>query len=199
MRKHVIVIDGIARVGEHYPMRARHKGTGAVREVRDLALAGLVPGNIKIVPEADAVGLWGDWEPIYPELAAIVGKFHPDKRAKVTSSRIMQPAEFPAATVLLKDAWEDGGAAITVNMVKARTIHMDRIRVERDKELKRLDEVIATSEDTGPRDAANRAKRQELRDIPQTFDLSGARDATELLALWPPELPRPLTVVAEAK
>lgn len=76
------------------------------------------------------------------------------------------------------------------DMTKAREIHMGAIRRARNAELGRLD--VATMQavgkgDTTARDAVE-AEKQKLRDIPQTFDLSGARTPEELKALWPQEL-----------
>lgn len=102
--------------------------------------------------------------------------------------RQIDPATLPERT--FRGAWTDDGVAIGHNMAKARLIHMDRIRLARNAELEKLDKIIATNEDAGGRDAANRAKRQTLRDIPQTFDLSGAATADELKALWPAAVPR---------
>ena len=92
----------------------------------------------------------------------------------------------------LRDAWEDSGTAIRVNMSKARLIHMDRIRRDRDIELERESrsefrqpaeiEALFTSE--------RQARLRALRDIPQTFDLTGYTTPEALKAAWPVELPR---------
>ena len=94
-----------------------------------------------------------------------------------------------------RDAWQrDVSPApepIKFDMAKARDIHMDRIRKAREPEFEKADNELKVAEDSG--DAAEiariRAKRQALRDIPQTFDLSGAITPEELAALWPAELP----------
>lgn len=80
-----------------------------------------------------------------------------------------------------RDAWTPD---LTVDMPKARDIHMDRIRLVRDEEMKKLD-----IEQLKGRDVT--AEKQKLRDIPQTFDLTKAKTAAELKALWPAVLPRP--------
>ena len=80
-----------------------------------------------------------------------------------------------------RDAWETDNAEspepIRVNILKARDIHMDRIRIDRDKRLTELDKrKYGTEYDT---------ERQTLRDIPQNFNLIVATTPDELKALWP--------------
>jgi hypothetical protein len=91
---------------------------------------------------------------------------------------------------IFREAW---AADLTVDMPKARLIHMNRIRVERDKELKRLD--MEWSRKTAQGDtvgAANaEADRQRMRDLPQTFDLASATTPEALKARWPAGLSRP--------
>ena len=82
-----------------------------------------------------------------------------------------------------RDAWCRGdGKSIDVDMPKARTIHMGRIRQVRDAELARLDIEQLKGNDVA-------AQKQKLRDIPQTFDLTVAATPGELKALWPADLP----------
>ena len=77
-------------------------------------------------------------------------------------------------------------------MPKARTIHMDRIRVVRNAELVKLDVAFIQAIETG--DAAQQeliaGLKQALRDIPQTFDLSTFRTPNTLKKAWPQGLPR---------
>jgi hypothetical protein len=60
---------------------------------------------------------------------------------------------------------------------------MDNIRSKRDEKLKELDIEQLKGVDVS-------AQKQVLRDIPQTFDLTGAATPDELKTLWPPEVPR---------
>ena len=91
-----------------------------------------------------------------------------------------------------RNAWEDTGAAIVVNMPKARIIHIDRIEAALKKEIDKENALllIAEDENDGLTIAAIRVRRKTLRAIPQTFDLSGATTPEDLDALWPPEIPR---------
>jgi len=94
---------------------------------------------------------------------------------------------------LYRNAWEWVGGTVVTNMPKARGIHMNRIRKDRDAEL----EKESGSKFRQPPEiealftAARLAKLQALRDIPQTLDLNTANDTpAELKAVWPVELPK---------
>jgi hypothetical protein len=79
---------------------------------------------------------------------------------------------------------------ITVNMAKARGIHMDKIRVVRNAELAAKDITFMRAVEAG--DTSTQAtiatEKQTLRDIPQTFDLT-TDTPEELKAKWPVQLP----------
>lgn len=98
-----------------------------------------------------------------------------------TPYRIVPVSEIPTDRYF-RDAWEDDGK-IKVNMRKAREIHLEKIRKERDKELARLDIEQLKGMDVS-------AEKTRLRDLPSTFDLSKAQTPEELKALWPDGLPR---------
>lgn len=90
-----------------------------------------------------------------------------------------------------RNAWEDTGVIVQVNMPKGRLIHMDRIRNVRDAELEkesgsRFRQPPEIEELFTP---ARKARLRELRDIPQTFDLEPFATPEELKAAWPTELP----------
>ena len=81
---------------------------------------------------------------------------------------------------------------ISVNMTKARAIHMDKIRTVRNKQLADLDVPFMRAVEAGDTDtqATIATKKQTLRDIPATFDITTGVDTPELLkAKWPDELP----------
>jgi hypothetical protein len=79
---------------------------------------------------------------------------------------------------------------INVDMTKARAIHLSKIRIVRDEELVKLDIVLMKAVEIGDTTAqvTIAAKKQTLRDIPQTFDLT-ARTPQQLKGKWPAELP----------
>jgi len=81
---------------------------------------------------------------------------------------------------------------INVNMTKARAIHLEEIRKVRNDELAKEDInlMIANESGTSSEQDAVKAKKQALRDIPATFDITTDVDTPEKLkAKWPAELP----------
>ena len=90
-------------------------------------------------------------------------------------------------------AWEmDTDGTPKVNMTKARAVHMDTIRVSRDAELVKEDLNMLKALEAGDSSAQGtvNTKKQTLRDIPATFDITTDVDTPEKLkAKWPSELP----------
>jgi hypothetical protein len=81
---------------------------------------------------------------------------------------------------------------INVNMTKARTIHMDAIRVVRNAELAAKDITFMRAVEAGDASAQSTiaTEKQTLRDLPATFDITTDAGTPELLkAKWPTELP----------
>jgi hypothetical protein len=81
---------------------------------------------------------------------------------------------------------------INVNMSKARAIHLAEIRRVRNEELVKEDVTFMRAVEAGDADAqaAIKTKKQTLRDIPATFDITTGVDTPEKLkAKWPEELP----------
>ena len=81
---------------------------------------------------------------------------------------------------------------INVNMTKARAIHLTEIRRVRNAELVKEDVTFMRAVEAGDTDtqATIATKKQTLRDIPATFDITTGVDTPEKLkAKWPDELP----------
>ena len=81
---------------------------------------------------------------------------------------------------------------INVNMTKARAIHLAEIRRVRNEELVKEDVTFMRAVEAGDADAqaAIKAKKQTLRDIPATFNITtGVNTPEKLKAKWPAELP----------
>jgi len=81
---------------------------------------------------------------------------------------------------------------INVNMTKARAIHLTEIRRVRNEELVKEDITFMRAVEAGDdsAQAAVATKKQTLRDIPATFDITTDVDTPEKLkAKWPTELP----------
>jgi len=81
---------------------------------------------------------------------------------------------------------------VNVNMTKARVIHMDKIRLVRNKELAARDITWMKAAEAGDTSAQATiaTEKQVLRDIPATFDITtGVTTPEALKAKWPSELP----------
>jgi hypothetical protein len=81
---------------------------------------------------------------------------------------------------------------VNVNMTKARAIHLEEIRRVRNDELVKEDInlMIANESGTSSEQDAVKAKKQTLRDLPATFDITTDVDTPEKLkGKWPTELP----------
>ena len=79
-----------------------------------------------------------------------------------------------------------------VNMTKARAIHLEKIRKVRNDELVKEDINMLKAIEAGDASAQSTVatKKQVLRDIPATFDITTGVDTPEKLkAKWPSELP----------
>ena len=81
---------------------------------------------------------------------------------------------------------------INVNMSKARAIHLEEIRKVRNAELVKEDVTFMRAVEAGDTDtqATIATKKQVLRDLPATFDITTDVDTPDKLkAKWPTELP----------
>ncbi len=97
-------------------------------------------------------------------------------------------------------AWEmDTDGRPKVNIIKARGVQMDYIRVARNKKLAETDTPFRLAYERWILEESPAAKAallqlmgesQALRDIPGTFDLSTYTTPEELKAAWPVDLPR---------
>lgn len=105
--------------------------------------------------------------------------------------KIIEEIDLPSDRTF-RNAWTYDGQRVCVDMPKARTLHLDRIRQARKPVLDQLDKDWMRA--MGQRKQAEadtiEAQRQVLRNLPQTLDLTQATTAEELKAIWPAELPR---------
>lgn len=86
-----------------------------------------------------------------------------------------------------RGAWDIVSSKVSVDMPRARVIHMDSLRLKRNDKLKQLDtDYLKADEDNdGQLKAAIKAKKQQLRDMPNTYDLSIAATPEELKLMIP--------------
>ena len=81
---------------------------------------------------------------------------------------------------------------VNVNMTKARAIHLEEIRKVRNAELVKEVVTFMRAVEDGDTDAQAtiKTKKQTLRDIPATFDITTDVDTpVKLKAKWQSELP----------
>ena len=81
---------------------------------------------------------------------------------------------------------------VNVDMTKARAIHLEEIRRVRNEELVKEDVTFMRAVEDADTDAQAtiKTKKQTLRDLPATFDITTDVDTPEKLkAKWPTELP----------
>ena len=81
---------------------------------------------------------------------------------------------------------------VNVDMTKARAIHLEEIRRVRNEELVKEDVTFMRAVEDAAADAQAtiKTKKQTLRDLPATFDITTDVDTPEKLkAKWPTELP----------
>ena len=107
---------------------------------------------------------------------------------------VIDETELPGGSIENADsyffnAWEWRGK-VTVNMGKARDIHMANIRRVRNKRLAALDVPFMRAVESNDRAGQQRisVEKQVLRDIPQKFDLSDHQTPATLINAWPSEL-----------
>ena len=120
-------------------------------------------------------------------IAHVRGVSVPDDATKI---RVIDRSAIPEKRTF-RDAWVDGTDKAVTDRSKASAIHMNRIREVRNAELDKEDINFqkAIEADDASAKTAIATKKQVLRDLPATFDLSGASTDDELDALWPSELP----------
>jgi len=85
------------------------------------------------------------------------------------------------------DAWVLKEGKPIVDMDRARLIKLEQIRKARKPELAKLDISYLRALEAGNSrlQLEIAAKKQTLRDLPQTFDLSKAQTVTQLKSIWP--------------
>jgi len=110
-----------------------------------------------------------------------------DPESKKIKHKIV-PHDYVPEDWQFPDAFTDNGSAVIVDMEKARSIHMDRIRVARDSMLADLDVPFMRAVETGNQTAIKMITEQKqiLRDLPETFDITtGVLTPEQLRVKWP--------------
>ena len=84
-----------------------------------------------------------------------------------------------------RNAWQFSGAAVEIDMTKARDIHRSNLRAERAPKLDKLDTQWFRAAETGDADAqkAVAIEKQRLRDVTADSRIVSAKTPEELKAL----------------
>lgn len=126
------------------------------------------------------------------DLSEALRKWGDVNAGKYLSHREMPDDVIPSDRTF-RNAWADTTPELTidVDMVKARSIHLERIRIKRNAELSKLDVQATKAQDIGDAEtlAQIRARKQELRDLPATLapTLASALSVDALKAIQPLE------------
>ena len=175
MRTFVYTLRGVARIMRTYAMGSR--GRAITLDPADADIP-------EIIPAPDAA-----------ELIANPAKWHPDEAAEVTSTREISESDIPSDTTF-KDAWQDDGTSITVDMPKARAIHAVRIAQARNNKSAQLGLKEAELRLRGKATEADKAAGD--RAVVDGADLgalgtqiAAAPNPTALKAVWPARVPKP--------
>jgi hypothetical protein len=84
---------------------------------------------------------------------------------------------------VFRGAWQFNGAAVEIDMAKARDIHRDNLRAERAPKLAALDVAYMKALETSGDTAAIAAEKQALRDVTGDARIAGAATPDALKAL----------------
>lgn len=89
-----------------------------------------------------------------------------------------------------RNAWQDSGKKVEVDMDKCREIHRDRLRAARAPEFAANDLALRDAMLSGDKEATAKAiaRRDELRDVTDHPSIDAAKSVEELKALWPEQL-----------
>jgi len=88
---------------------------------------------------------------------------------------------------VFRDSWRVVGGRVVIDMPLARQQRMNEIRAERDKRLAATDGIFLSAQEQNRANeiAELKAKRQALRDIPQSINLDSITTPDELAAFEP--------------
>jgi hypothetical protein len=84
---------------------------------------------------------------------------------------------------VFRGAWQFNGAAVEIDMTKARDIHRDNLRAERAPKLAALDVAYMKALEQGGDTAAIAAEKQALRDVTADARIANAATPDALKAL----------------
>jgi hypothetical protein len=101
------------------------------------------------------------------------------------SWRIIQEEDIPQDRTF-RNAWNDDGSALSVDMIKARDIHRDHLRVVRAEKLSALDTEYLQADEKGDISTKEKIKqrKQSLRDITKHPAIDEVLTPEDLKKVW---------------
>jgi hypothetical protein len=135
-------------------------------------------GNLSVMIPIDKSGL---------TLEQIIGLSIPEG----TDYHILDGSKLPQDR-RFRDAWVLDQGVVKEDLDKAKVIHMDRIRIYRDKKLAELDAEQSKRISMDQDWSDIKTEKQRLRDIPQTLDLSAVTDVEALASTIPEGIDMPV-------
>jgi len=101
--------------------------------------------------------------------------------------REIEDTDFPTVDGF-RDAWEDGGDKININLIKAKDINLGRLRQKRDSLLDTYDKLLARAMEIGTEQEVDnlKTKKQQLRDATEPLKaLTNPTSIDEIIQLTP--------------
>jgi len=110
-----------------------------------------------------------------------IEKWHESEKEKVQSVKIIEDENIPADRYF-RDAWVSIDEKINIDMSKAKEVHLNNLRVVRNKKLQELDVELMRALEKGDSQATSviAEKKQKLRDITKHERIDNAKTAEEL-------------------
>lgn len=144
----------------------------------------------------DQLGLWRR-EATDENIFAEVSKAFPrvDRDGNVLSQPVrhwrVKEEEIPVDRTY-RNALRVQGNKLEYDMAQARNLHLDQIRIAREKKFIELDAQWMRAVGQGLTNEALtiELQRQALRDLPQSLGVEQAKNIEELKIMWPRDLPR---------
>jgi len=101
-------------------------------------------------------------------------------------AKIIDRKDVPT-TRIFRNAWKTYYSQVTVDLEKAKVMHLDRLREKRNKKLEELDKEQLQNLSNPAELNRLEAEKQSFRDLPATVDLTNF-DPDDPVKDWPPEL-----------
>lgn len=139
-----------------------------------------VETKIKDADGSESIG----YAEVMPDVSEEIEKWKSSNQGLYVSHAEIDPATIPGDKYFRK-AWVYDSGKVSIDIPKARAVHLENIRLIRNKKLAELDVEFIRGNDV-------ENQKQILRDMPQTIaaDLAKAKTPDKIKAVWPQGLDR---------